>query len=244
MSWRTDAPTTTNAPHDLALAHAFEPGTSDSLAARHAEFVALATQQQSALRAAWDSVNAQAEALKATPDDLRAEIEHLDARASNARMALQNLDVDLHLAPLVPVDRVSLVVPGDPVEFLADLTERESEVRRAESYLVRAREELERHAAELHDDKLALSEQVATTREARDRWRQAEFDTLRELEAIAAALAEREQAQADADAARLQRAQDLWALYQKLEAWQATLTARESALAEREEAVELATSDS
>ena len=264
MSWRTDAPTPTSLPHLSAdqvgelLARVTAErerlaGESAALDTRRAEFLALAQEQQAKLRAAWDSVTAQADALRAAEpaalrgeaEALRDEVARLDARATNARAALRQLELDVPVAALVPAEAVDLAAPADAGQFLAEVAGRDLEVRRERSYLIRARQEVERHAAAVHDDRLVVAEHAVTLADAQERWRRAEWDALGELERLAGdlsrredAVAEREQRQADEDGARLVRAQDLWRMHLKLEAWQSTLAVREATLAAGQDALQ------
>ena len=236
-----------------------------ALDAQRVEFAALAEGQRAELAAAWGELNAHAEGLKspeptvtlvaagqgAERDDLRDEVEQLrdevarlDARATNARAALRRLELDVPVTTLIPAEAVSLFAPADVGQFLAEVEEREVEVRREQSSLARTRGELARYAATVTDDRLVVAEHVTTLAVAQERWRRAEFETVGELEAIARDLARREDAvnaieagRADEDAARLLRAQDLWRMKLRLEAWQSTLTVREATLAAAQDAV-------
>jgi hypothetical protein len=100
------------------------------------------------------------------------------------------------------------------------------------------REQLDREAEDLADQRAVLSEQVATLAAARDLWRTSEHTTVVELEDLARAVRGREQAAeererglADAERESRQREYDLWQLRVKLEGWQAALAAHEVAAA-------------
>lgn len=266
MSWRTDAPSPTTTPHstagqvaellgEVAAERAHLSADAATLEARRAEFFALADVHQAKLRAGWDELNAHAaglqspaeerDALRGEVVELRDEIARLDARATNARAALRQLELDVPVATLIPAEAVSLAVPADPGQFLAEVAERDHELRREQSYVARARGELERRAATVFDDRLVVAEHVTTLAVAQERWRRAEWEAVGELERIAGdltrredVLADREAGQADEDAARLVRAQDLWRLHLRLEAWQSTLAVREVTLAAGRDALQ------
>ena len=176
---------------------------------------------------------------------LRDEVARLDARATNARAALRQLELAVPVTTLIPAEAVSLTTPADVGQFLAEVAERDVEVRREQSGLARVRGELERYAVTVTDDRLVVAEHLTTLAVAQERWRRAEFETVGELEEIARGLARREAAvnaieagRADEDAARLLRAQDLWRMHLRLEAWQSTLTVREATLAAAQGAVQ------
>ena len=179
-----------------------------------------------------------AQHLRDEVDRLRDEVAQLDARATNARTALRQLELAVPVTTLIPAEAVSLAVPGDVGQFLAEVAERDVELRREQSGLARVRGELERYAVTVTDDRLVVAEHITTLAVAQERWRRAEFEAVGELEEIARGLARREAAvnaieegRADEDAARLLRAQDLWRMHLRLEAWQSSLTVRETALA-------------
>ena len=273
MSWRTDAPTPIPLTPNFgtehaggATEHARLAEASAALEDRRAEFLAVTAAQQARLREAWDEVNAHAEGLKsderrlalsagelgAERDGLRGQVEtlrdevaRLDARATNARAALRRLELAVPVATLIPAEAVDLAAPTDAGQFLAEVAERDHELRRGQSHLARARTELERRAAGVFDDGLVVAEHVATLAVAQERWRRAEWEAVTELEVLAgdlarreSAVAEREEARADEDAARLVRATDLWRLHLRLEAWQSTLTVREATLAAGRDALQ------
>ena len=186
-----------------------------------------------------------AQHLRGEVERLRDEVTQLDARASNARAALRRLELDVPVTTLIPAEAVSLATPADVGQFLAEVAERDVEVRREQSGLAHARGELERYAATVFDDRLVVAEHLTTMAVAQERWRRTELDTLGELEQVAHALARREAAvnaieegRADEDAARLLRAQDLWRMHLRLEAWQSSLTVREATLAAAQDAIQ------
>ncbi len=201
-------------------------------------------------------------ALVVAPDDrarLEAEIARLEKRADAAAAAVQRLEQDRTLLTGGPIpgsdaasDGVWLnVIPlqRDPAksadELISDLARHDQELTRERSALTAATSELARRAADLHDQRAVVADHLAGVLVARHSWHLAEAETVDELEAIAHAVAEREAA-LDArersiravDADRLSRAQEMWRLRLKLEAWQSTLATSEAAAQAHRDRVE------
>ena len=181
----------------------------------------------------------------ATPDrrpgKLASEVEALERRAVHAAAALEQLEasraqVEAALAP--PAHNVWLdAVPlqNDPLELMESLAVQDRQIATERSGLDRMRAELKRQAIDLHDQRLVVAEQLTQVLVARRDWHRAESLVFSELESIAHglqsrddALTEREARVQKLDADRLARAQDLWKMRLKLEAWQANLVTHEA----------------
>lgn len=184
---------------------------------------------------------------------LLTEIAGLEARAANARAALRHLEqmrsdggatsasaansVE-QLAVALEPQRFHPAVSQEADRLLADLNESTQAAAREKVKLAAAREQLDREAGDLADQRAVLAEQVATLAAARDLWRSSEHTTVVELEHLAHAVRgreqqveERERGLMEAERERRQREYDLWQLRVKLEGWQAALAAHESAAA-------------
>ena len=181
------------------------------------------------------------------PEVLSAEVEALERRAELAAGRLAELEARRgHLADLAVTSRaddwthgVQLVV--NPQEVALQLATTERSLRRESADLEAVRAELTRRARQVHDERTVVAEQLAAVAVARHSWHVAELATVGELEAIAQQVMDREHELMDF-AERLERveldrhakAQDLWRLRLKLEAWQGTLSAREAGIAAEE----------
>ncbi len=182
------------------------------------------------------------------PEVLSAEVESLERRAELAAARLAELETRrVHLADLAVQSRaddswvhgVQLVV--NPQEVALQLATTERSLRRESADLEAVRAELTRRARQVHDERTVVAEQLAEVAVARHSWHVAELATVDELESIARQVHARELELMEF-AERLERveldrhakAQDLWRLRLKLEAWQGTLSAREAGIAAEE----------
>ena len=176
------------------------------------------------------------------PVQLAHEVEALERRAGHAAAALERLEasraqVEAALAP--PAQNVWLdAVPlqADPLELMESLATQDRQLATDRSGLDRIRAELKRQTIDLNDLRLVVAEQLSQVVVARRDWHRAESLVFGELESIAHALQaredsldQREQRVQKLDAVRQARAQDLWKLRLKLEAWQGNLVAHEAA---------------
>ena len=179
---------------------------------------------------------------------LRDEAAHLEARAAQTReivMALEARRASLEAEGTIQkaeTPGVVALLPNskhDAEALMRELGQKELELTRDRQTLQLARMELERRAAELHDQRAVLAEQVANLAIARQTWQTAEYRTVAELEVLARTLNAREMTldarETELEAAerlRQSKATDLGAEREQLERWQAELTSRERDLTE------------
>ncbi|OWK40469.1 Chromosome partition protein smc [Fimbriiglobus ruber] len=195
------------------------------------------------------------------------EITRLETRAANARAVVRQLETEREAleaggvaatvtqgVSLLPVEAERVPLTGPMTrgtdEFLTDLMTQQRDLDRERHGFARVRQELERRAADLHDQRMVVAEQMAAIAVARQLWQTAEYRAVDELETLARGLDVRERdlnAQsgelARTDATRQRREKELQELREKLETWQTELTDRvQQAIADRElQRVELAT---
>jgi len=177
--------------------------------------------------------------VEATLVELRRECRNLETRCEHLRSALAQGEIQRRFE--VPTtDVVALVdVRGrDASEYFAQLQLRERDLIATEREQTAMRTELERRAAVLHDDRAVLAEQTALLLQARSDRFAAEAGLVQELESLAIQLLDREVEQANADAVRLDRAQQLWTLHNRLEARQTQLTLTEQSVRHAAERLE------
>jgi len=184
--------------------------------------------------------------------ELLAEIQRLEQRAGVSRQVVQQLEEKRTLlestitdanstTALISVSAVSQIVPlhVDPSrnveEFLTSLAIQERDFARNQQNIVYAQQELERQAAELHDQRVVVAEQLGELLVARQSWQSAQMLALQELEEMALGLDERErmlQLHVNdyhlLDQARRKKEEDLISLRHKLEAWQLQLMTHEA----------------
>lgn len=173
---------------------------------------------------------------------LQSEIARLEMRAKQAQLAVQKLEGQrsrmepsaLHAADLVVIDGRPA---GDVDQLLSELQLRERELTRERVTMASAHTTLERHAAELVDQRRVLAEQTTTLLLARRAWQAAEIDTLANIEHLARQLVTRElELQARENETELaerrvrEQVENLWALRTKLEGWQTQLTLQEQSV--------------
>jgi hypothetical protein len=182
---------------------------------------------------------------------LRAEITGLDQRVMSARLVLQELEQERAKQMVRRVtgdvlgfdDRVPLYsMPDVPSNELTALQIREDDLHREQKALAAGRQELEKLAEHLTDQRQVLAEQFQAFAAAKQAWQLAETHTVDELESLAKAVESREEMLAVRDAAadrlednRRERERELWKYQTTLDRWHATLTEREAQfLADRE----------
>jgi hypothetical protein len=174
---------------------------------------------------------------------LESEIAGLEQRAAHLRAAVDDLELK-RAEPEVFVPEALPVLGPVPLdsradrsaaELLAELQYREHELDRERKNLAAARAELDRRADALADREVILAEQSARLDAARQDWQQSEAGTVGELEDVARELAARDEylsareaALSRVDLASRDRERDLTGLREKLDAWQAELTAHEA----------------
>ena len=169
--------------------------------------------------------------LQATLVELRRECRSLETRVSHLRTALTRGEAERGgFSP--PAEAVALVdVRGlDATGYFAQLQLRERELATTDREQQAIRTELERRAAQLHDDRAVLAEQTILLMHTRNERFVAEAGLVQELEHLALQLIEREAEQGNADAVRLDRAQQLWTLHNHLESRRTQVTLREQAV--------------
>ena len=180
---------------------------------------------------------------------VREEVAGLEQRAANLRAVVEELEARRASLAAPPADAAFVpdAIPVmDPVpldgradrsadELLTLLQYREHELDRERKALVAAREELDRLAGDLADQRAVLAEQADRLADDRREWQQSEAVTVAEFEAVARDLDERERAVAGredmaarAETARRERERDLARFRAKLDGWQAALTAHEA----------------
>ncbi len=129
---------------------------------------------------------------------LRAEIAGLDRRAANARLQLQELEQSRAKAVANRVagigsDAVTRMVAGDIApQALSVLEQREADLFRERRELEAHRRELDLLAEHLTDGRRVLAEQIEQVANAREAWQSAEARTVDELEELARAVEFRE----------------------------------------------------
>lgn len=176
----------------------------------------------------------------------------LENRTAHARAALEILEqkrgrleagtaptlasgTALPMADLVPLDRKS---DRSAAELLAELQTRERDLARERRELASRKETLDRRESDLVDERMVIAEQTAVLAVAQESWHATHARTLADLESLARAVHSREMYldTRDRDLAAAshrcrQRERDLWELRVKLEGWQSSLAASESAFA-------------
>jgi hypothetical protein len=191
--------------------------------------------------------------LDARVGSLLTEIAGLEARAANTRGILRQLEMQRaeaeakgsSSAPGSAIERLTIsleterfhpAISQEADRLLTELNESSQAANRERIKLTAVREQLDREADDLADQRAVLTEQVAALAAARDLWHSNEHTTVVELESLARAvrgkeqeIEERERGQLEAERQRRSREYDLWQLRTKLEGWQAALAAHESA---------------
>ncbi|MGL6096453.1 MAG: hypothetical protein ACRC7O_11730, partial [Fimbriiglobus sp.] len=218
---------------------------SDAVAAERDALVTARETEVTAREQAFAAVRTRAEdRLQA----LRDEADRLETRTTRARAVLQDLEekraaleagfaagTDPSLAAFPDVVALDRRADGGVERLLTELHVREREVAREKQTLAAVRSEIDRRSERLADDRLVLAEQVAALSVARDRWQNAERQSLAELESLARSVQARElfllSRERDLSAAegRFRRRQgELDGYRAKLDGWQTSLTAHEA----------------
>jgi len=188
---------------------------------------------------------------------LQSEVAGLEPRAAQARMVLADLNkqqaekATRSPAPIavhdwsVPLDARHDSRSAD--QLIQQLRQQEHEVGSERQRLAAQMHHAATEREQLADQRILVAEQIRSLETTRRQWKEAQTQTLGELEQLTRTLAQRE-ADLNARSARVSQAEDarrtqseqLADSRRKLEAWQATLAARESKLvAERQAEVPL-----
>jgi hypothetical protein len=170
--------------------------------------------------------------IEAETAGFREEATSLENRIQNSRTSLAELEQrrDRARSELLGMD-----VSGELLSSgTAELTQRELIVNREKAGVAALKASLEQEAADVHDRRRLVAEQLTMLVDARAKWQQAEQETVIEMEQLARELDQREHAidireqqLIRADIRRRDEAYDLWQLRLHLETWQTKLTAFE-----------------
>jgi hypothetical protein len=174
-----------------------------------------------------------------------AEIAGLETRAANLRAAVKKLE-EQRAAGEAPPTAPGLVVAlegqrfhphitAEAEELIAGLNENTQAVARERAKMAGERDQLDRRAVDLDDQRAILAEHIAALAVARQQWQANEHRLLTEMEELARqvrlrelAADDRERGLAEADARRREQEEQLSQLRVRLEGWQAALAAYEA----------------
>ncbi len=161
----------------------------------------------------------EATSLETRIENARTSLAELERRRDRARAELLSTELPAELSGLATTD---------------DLEKREQVLAREKEAVAVIRTALENESADVQDNRRLLSEQLTVLAKAREKWHQAEQQTVIEMEQLAQELGQREielnlreQQLIRADARRREDVYDLWQLRLHLETWQTKLTAFE-----------------
>lgn len=175
-----------------------------------------------------------------------AEIAGLESRAANLRAVVKRLEeqrakgeapqVESGLMVSLESPTVNLGLNADTEQLLAELHQNTQAVSRERAKLAGERDYLDRKAVDLDDQRVILAEHVAALAVARQQWQESEHQLLTEMEELTREVRLRELAADDrermldeADARRQEQERQAAEVREKLERWQAALTAYEAA---------------
>jgi hypothetical protein len=199
----------------------------------HAEEDAILTKRAEELALQEKVLSDNRARIEAETAGFREEAAALETRIQNSRTALAELELRRDRAR---VELLGIEVPGELTnsDGTDDLTAREQLLNREKAAVAALKDSLERETADVNDHRRLVAEQLNMLADARSKWRQAEQQTVIEMEQLARELGQRdhelairEQQLIRADIRRRDEAYNLWQLRLHLETWQTKLTAFE-----------------